>query len=309
MVKILGHHHISMLTKDAKLNKDFYVNQLGLRMYLKSVNQDDPSMYHLFYGDEVGTPGTSLTFFEIKPMGQTYKGTNSISRIGLLVPSEESLSYWKERFEKLDVDHDAVGIYNGMMALHFRDHEGLEMVLLPNDDRKTPQDWRNNRYTDVPNEHQIMGMGPIEFKIDDVSEMKDFLENDLNFEIVDSESELIYTIDQAGLYSDIVLKEEKGTKERPGKGSIHHLALSVADEDELNKVKSLLDAKEVVHSGIVDRDFFKSLYYRHSHILIEFATEGPGLPYNDVEMLGQQLDLPEFLEERREEIENNLEPI
>ena len=82
-------------------------------------------MYHLFYGDEVGTPGTSLTFFELKPMGQTYKGTNSISRIGLLVPSEESLSYWKERFEEMDVDHDAIGIYNGLMALHFRDHEGL----------------------------------------------------------------------------------------------------------------------------------------------------------------------------------------
>ncbi|MBO3077660.1 VOC family protein [Mammaliicoccus vitulinus] len=309
MVEILGHHHISMLTKDAKLNKDFYVDKLGLRMYLKTVNQDDPSMYHLFYGDEIGTPGTSLTFFELKPMGQTHKGTNTISRIGLLVPSEESLGYWKNRFETLGVDHDAIGIYNGMMSLHFRDHEGLEMVLLPNGNRKVPQDWRNNRYTDVPNEHQIMGMGPIEFKIDDVSEMKDFLENDLNFELVDSESELLYTIDFEGLYSDIVLREEEGEKERPGKGSIHHLALSVADEDELNKVKQLLDEKKVVHSGIVDRDFFKSLYYRHSHILIEFATEGPGLPYDDVEQLGQQLDLPGFLEPRRKEIEDNLEPI
>lgn len=119
MIEILGHHHISMLTKDAKLNKEFYVEKLGLRLYLKTVNQDDPSMYHLFYGDEVGSPGTSLTFFELKPMGQTYKGTNSISRIGLLVPSEESLNYWKDRFEKLDVDHDAIGIYNGMTALHF----------------------------------------------------------------------------------------------------------------------------------------------------------------------------------------------
>lgn len=309
MIEILGHHHISMLTKDAKLNKDFYVKKLGLRLYLKTVNQDDPSMYHLFYGDEVGSPGTSLTFFELKPMGQTYKGTNSISRIGLLVPNEESLNYWKDRFEKLDVDHDAIGIYNGMTALHFRDHEGLEMVLLPNGERKVPQSWRHNRYTDVPEEHQIMGMGPVEFKIDDVSEMKNFLENDLHFELVDSESELLYTIDFEGLYSDIILKEVEGERERPGKGSIHHLALSVADEKELNKVKELLDEKGVVHSGIVDRDFFKSLYYRHSHILIEFATEGPGMPYDDVSQLGQQLDLPGFLESRRAEIESNLEPI
>ena len=309
MVEILRHHHISMLTKDAKLNKDFYVNKLGLRLYLKTVNQDDTSMYHLFYGDEVGTPGTSLTFFELKPMGQTYKGTNSISRIGLLVPSEESLSYWKKRFEEMDVDHDAIGIYNGLMALHFRDHEGLEMVLLPNGYRRTPQDWRNNSYSDVPKEHQIMGMGPIEFKMDQVTDMKNFLENDLNFDVADSESELLYTRDQEGLYSDIVLVEEQGKREKPGKGSIHHLALSVADEEELKKVKELLDSKNVVHSGIIDRDFFKSLYYRHSHILIEFATEGPGVPYDDIDQLGEKLDLPNFLESKREEIESNLEPI
>ena len=116
----------------------------------------------------------------------------------------------------------------------------------------------------------------------------------MHFELVDSESELLYTIDFEGLYSDIILKEVEGERERPGKGSIHHLALSVADEEELNKVKELLDEKGVVHSGIVDRDFFKSLYYRHSHILIEFATEGPGMPYDDVSQLGQQLDLPGF---------------
>nr|WP_263314389.1 VOC family protein [Mammaliicoccus sp. Marseille-Q6498] len=309
MVEILGHHHISMLTKDAKLNKDFYTNILGLRMYLKTVNQDDPSMYHLFYGDEIGTPGTSLTFFEIKAMGHTHKGTNAISKIGLLVPSEESLNYWKDRFENSGVDYDPIGIYNDMMALQFRDHEGLEMVLIPNGERKVPQDWRYNRFSDVPKEHQIMGMGTIEFKIDQITEMKNFLENDLNFELVDSESELVYTVDSSGLYSDILVKEELGDKEKPGKGSIHHLALSVADEEALNEVKELLDEKEAVHSGIVDREFFKSLYYRQSNILIEFATVGPGVSYDDIEQLGSQLDLPSFLEPKRAEIEANLEEI
>ncbi|MFP6334578.1 VOC family protein, partial [Bacillus subtilis] len=110
-MNIIGHHHISMYTKGAQINKNFYTQTLGLRLVEKSVNQDNPTMYHLFYGDEVGTPGTSLTFFELKPMGQTYKGTNSISRIGLLVPSEESLRYCKERCDEMDVDHDAIGIY------------------------------------------------------------------------------------------------------------------------------------------------------------------------------------------------------
>lgn len=309
MIDIQGHHHISMLTKDAKLNKAFYVDKLGLRLYLKTVNQDDPTMYHLFYGDEIGTSGTSLTFFELKPMGQTHKGTDSISRIGLLVPSEESLSFWKERFMDLDVDHDAIGVYNGLMSLKFRDSEGLEMVLIPNGDKKTPEHWRKNRFSDIPEEHQILGMGPVEIKTSRISEIKDFLENDLNFSANSSESEMVYTVDSEGFYSDIVLTEAYGEREKPGKGSIHHLALAVADEDGLYKVKQLLDDKGVVHSGIIDRDFFKSLYYRHEHILFEFATEGNGLPYENVEDLGRNLDLPHFLESKREEIESHLEPL
>lgn len=105
MYKILGHHHISMITKDAKANNHFYRNVLGLRRVKMTVNQDEPSMYHLFYGDKTGSPGTELSFFEIPMVGRTYRGTNAITKIGLLVPSEESLIYWKERFLEYGVQN------------------------------------------------------------------------------------------------------------------------------------------------------------------------------------------------------------
>src|SRR5690625_6192883 len=100
MYKILGHHHISMVTKDALLNNEFYRDVLGLRRVKKTVNQDDPSMYHLFYGDQTGGAGTELSFFEIPMVGRTHRGTNAITQIGLLVPSFESLTYWENRLDR-----------------------------------------------------------------------------------------------------------------------------------------------------------------------------------------------------------------
>lgn len=120
MFTIPGHHHISMITKNASQNNHFYKQILGLRRVKVTVNQDDPSMYHLFYGDKTGSPGTELTFFEIPMSGHTYRGTNAITRIGLLVPSVESLHYWKERFEKYDVYHDEIGTYANRPALKLK---------------------------------------------------------------------------------------------------------------------------------------------------------------------------------------------
>lgn len=121
MYKIPGHHHISMLTKDAKINNHFYEKILGLRRVKKTVNQDDPSMYHLFYGDLMGSAGTELSFFEMPIAGRTVRGTNAITRIGLLVPSLESLTFWKKRFEEFDVLHDEIETYAGRAALPFED--------------------------------------------------------------------------------------------------------------------------------------------------------------------------------------------
>src|SRR5690625_7017294 len=112
MYTIPGHHHISMITKDANQNNYFYKNILGLRRVKISVNQDDPTMYHLFYGDLTGSPGTGLTFFEMPYIGQTYRGSNAYTKIGLIVPSEESLTFWKDRLSSFNVQHSNITTYN-----------------------------------------------------------------------------------------------------------------------------------------------------------------------------------------------------
>lgn len=141
MYTIPGHHHISMVTKNAKTNNNFYRDVLGLRRVKKTVNQDNPFMYHLFYGDLTGSAGTELSFFEMPNVGRTIRGTNAITQIGLLVPSIESLTFLKRRFESLQVAHGEITTYAGRDALHFEDPDGLRLVLLNNKDEEVPEYW------------------------------------------------------------------------------------------------------------------------------------------------------------------------
>src|SRR5690625_6232745 len=130
MAHIKGHHHLSMITKDIQVNNYFYETVLGLRRVKKTVNQDDPSMYHLFFGDRKGTPGTELTFFDMPMAGATYRGSNAITKISLVVPSEESLHYWRKRLEKFSVDYGEITTYANRPAFHFEDPDGLQLVFV-----------------------------------------------------------------------------------------------------------------------------------------------------------------------------------
>ncbi len=192
MYEIKGHHHISMVTKNANKNNHFYKNVLGLRRVKMTVNQDDPSMYHLFYGDKTGSPGTELTFFEIPLVGKTYRGTNAITRIGLLVPSEDSLHYWKERFETFDVKHSEITTYANRPALQFEDAEGLRLVLLVSNGEKV-EHWETWEKSEVPAEHQIQGMGSVEMTVRRLDKMASTLTEMFGYtEVSRSEEEAIF---------------------------------------------------------------------------------------------------------------------
>lgn len=311
MYPIEGHHHISMLTKDAQYNNRFYRTILGLRRVKVTVNQDDPSMYHLFYGDRTGSPGTELTFFEMPFAGRTYRGTNAITRIGLVVPTEESLSYWKSRFEEHNVKHGEVTTYANRQALHFEDAEGLRMVLLVSKGERLPhyEVWDKS---EVPIEHQILGMGAVEITVRRMNKIAGTLTNILGYtEVSRTEDEAIFRSAKGDVFGEIVVKSDDGPAEKPGRGSIHHLAIRVKDDEELSYYEEQVRLQGFHSSGIVDRFYFKSLYFRESNgILFEIATDGPGFTIDgDVETLGERLDLPPFLEERRTEIEENLAPI
>lgn len=312
MHTIPGHHHISMLTKNASLNNHFYQHVLGLRRVKKTVNQDDSSMYHLFYGDLTGGAGTELSFFEMPMLGRTVRGTNAITQIGLLVPSYDSLLFWKERFESLNVTHSEITVYAGRDALPFEDEEGLRMILINNNGEAVPEHWSAWQHSVIEEQHRILGMGPVEITVRRLDRLAHTLTDMLGYvEASRIDTEAVFQSVAGQSFGEIVVKQEEGPTERPGRGSIHHLAIRVSTEDELRYWDEVVRKRGFHSSGIVDRFYFQSLYFRESNgILFEIATDGPGFAADSsVEDLGKALDLPPFLEARRAEIEARLVPL
>ena len=312
MYNIPGHHHISMITKNVSENNHFYRDVLGLRRVKVTVNQDDPSMYHLFYGDRTGSPGTELSFFEIPQVGHTHRGTNAITKIGLLVPSEDSLEYWKARLEDHGVAHSDMTTYANHPALHFEDPEGLRMVLLVSNGARV-EHWETWEKSEVPAHHQIQGMGTVEMTVRRLDKLASTLTDMFGYtEISRSDDEAIFQSIEGEVFGEIVVKYLDGPREKPGRGSIHHLAIRVKNDTELQYWDAQVRARGFHTSGIVDRFYFKSLYFRESNgILFEIATDGPGFTADgdDIETLGEKLLLPPFLEHHRVEIEKSLKPI
>ncbi|MEK4229804.1 ring-cleaving dioxygenase [Solibacillus sp. FSL H8-0538] len=312
MNQITGHHHISMITKNAQQNNQFYKDILGLRRVKKTVNQDAPSMYHLFYGDLTGSPGTELSFFEIPMVGKTYRGTNAITRIGLFVPSLASLAFWKDRFKLLNVEHGEITKYAGRDALHFEDREGLQMVLLNQNGEQVPDYWAAWEHSTVPTEHRILGMGTVEMTVRSLESLANTLENLFGYELASRSENMALYQSMKGLgFGEILVIEKDGPNEKPGKGSIHHLAIRVKDGAELRAWEKRIHDFGFTMSKLTDRYYFESLYFREKNgILFELATDGPGFTVDAaVENLGKKLDLPPFLENKRAEIEAQLAPL
>ncbi|WP_153733337.1 ring-cleaving dioxygenase [Sporosarcina obsidiansis] len=312
MRKIAGHHHISMITKKGQQTNQFYEKVLGLRRVKKTVNQDDPSMYHLFYGDLAGSPGTELSFFEMPMAGRTKRGTDAITRIGLLVPSYDSLLYWKKRFELLGVEHGELIEYAGREALPFEDGEGLRLVLLNNNGDDVPDYWQTWEDSIVSPEHRILGMGAVEMTVQSRDSLAKTLTGLFGYELASrQEKTAVYQSVQGQAFGEIVIVEQDGPKEKPGRGSVHHVAIRVKDGEELRQWSRRIQDFGFEVMKITDRYYFESLYFREGNgILFELATDGPGFTVDSaIESLGKELDLPPFLEDRRTEIEANLEPI
>lgn len=311
MYTIPGHHHISMITKNAQQNNKFYRDFLGLRRVKVTVNQDDTSMYHLFYGDKTGSPGTELSFFEIPLVGRTHRGTNAITKIGLIVPSVDSLQYWAKRLDEFGVKHEGITMFAGRPALLFEDEEGLRLALIAAPNTKVGH-WETYEKSPVPVQHQIQGMGTVEITVKNKGKLVRTLTEIFGYELkTQNETTALLQSMNNEMFGEIYIVEQDGPSEKPGRGSIHHLAIRVKDDEELAYWDEQVKARGFISSGIVDRFYFKSLYFRESNgILFEIATDGPGfLRDGDVESLGEQLDLPDFLEHQREEITAKLKPI
>lgn len=317
---ITGQHHVSMITKDAKQNLWFYTEVMGLRLVKKTVNQDDPSMYHLFYGNRNGAPGTEVSFFEMPNAGQTRKGTNSISSFSLLVPSDEALTYWASRLDKFEVPHNGVVSIGERKSLTFYDRDELTIHLVSAEQDhviKLVEPWVT---PDIPEQYAIVGLGPVELTVRDASKTTVVLEDLLGYKQVRRAPSMadpnalvdIFEPDKGGLNTELHVKElNEKDRERPGKGSIHHVAIRVKDVEELTAWAAKITAAGFKNTGVIDRYYFHSFYFRDpNHILFELATDGPGFEIDEsYDALGVNLTLPSFLEDRREEIEAKLHPI
>ncbi|GAF11378.1 glyoxalase family protein [Bacillus sp. JCM 19045] len=312
-MELNGIHHVSSIIANAKVNLAFYRNILGLNLVKKTVNQDSPDLYHLFYGDQQGSPGTELTFFEIPTSVEKVAGTNRISTISLVVPSDEALRFWQERFTRFQVNHQDIEVIDGKRALPFQDPEGHELSLISaSNNERTGIETR-----EIPAEHAIIGLGPATLTVRYLEASALVLTDVLGFTKVNSyqKSGSEYTVFEtanAGLDGQVHLTQNKQLPlAKEGKGSVHHLAFRVTDAEELKKWVELLEKEGFQTSGFVDRYYFQSLYFREPNgILYELATDGPGFAIDEnSDKLGKKLSLPPFLEQQRKEIEARLKPL
>jgi glyoxalase family protein len=302
-MQLLGLHHITAIAADPKTNLDFYTRVLGLRFVKKSVNQDDPGTYHLYYGDNVGSPGTALTFFPWQGLRRGRPGTGQAYATAFSIPAA-SLAYWQKRLAELKVATEPVETRFGDQVLAFADPDGmrLELVATAEADPRTPAPS-----TDVPAEHGIRGFHSSTLALTDALPTATMLTKIMDYRLQAQEGHRArYTVAAGGpgTYVDL-FTDPKLPRGLNGAGTVHHIAFRVADDAQHRAAHELLESAGVGVSPVIDRAYFKSIYYREpAGVLFEIATDQPGFAIDEsVETLGQKLSLPPRLEPHRAEIE------
>lgn len=323
-LRLGGLHHVTAITGDAAGNVAFYTQVLGLRLVKKTVNQDDVSAYHLFYGDAVGHAGTELTFFDWPQASNNRPGVGTIAAIALRVPHRAALMWWKRRFEDLAVTHGVVAERAGRATLPFSDPEGQQLELVaPGDGEEemaggTPWDG-----SPVPQEYQIRGLHAVRLLVAHLAPTVRVLTGTLGFEqagtytVTDADGRperqvTIFKVGAGGPGTEVHLEERSDLpRGLAGIGGVHHVAFRTPNDEE-----HLAWRRRVLAGGLpvtpqIDRYYFRSIYFREpGGVLFEIATDGPGFATDeDVAHLGEQLALPPFLEPDRRRIEAGLRPL
>lgn len=313
---IAGLHHVTAITGSAPGNVDFYTRVLGLRLVKRTVNQDDVSAYHLFYGDARGSPGMDLTFFDWPRSGLNVPGGGSVARIALAVPDVGALDWWRERFERLGVAHGPITDRRGRAALAFADPEGQRLELVDASGVSGPhvEPWVGSPVPEAVGIRSFYGV-----TLDAVApaptmavltELLGFRRLDA-YRDADGRALTVLEAGSGGAGTELTIVSPWVRRGMPGIGGVHHVAWRTADDATQREWLRVLGEAGVPNSGIVDRYYFRSLYFREpGGVLFEIATDGPGFVTDEAaEHLGEALALPPFLEPRRAEIEVGLLPL
>jgi len=304
-----GLHHVTAIAGDAARNHDFYTRVLGLRFVKKTVNYDDPGTYHLYFGDEAGSPGTILTFFPWGHLPQGRGGVGLTQTTSFRVP-EAAIGYWAHRFVAHGVKHEAIAKRFGESVLAFSDPDGLGLALVGVPGAETEAAWAGS---DVPAEQAIRGFHGATLMLDDATATAGVLDV-LGYDEVAREGNTIRFKARGGSVGDVIdIREAKGfLAGRMGRGSVHHLAFRAKDDQEQADMRRRLVAEHRMHvTEQIDRNYFRSMYFKEpGGIIFEIATDEPGFAIDEpVATLGSKLALPPFLEGRRAEIEAHLVPL
>jgi glyoxalase family protein len=297
-MKLEGIHHITAITEDAQRNVDFYAGVLGLRLVKKTVNQDNPTVYHLFFADEGGDAGSDLTFFEYPGVPRGRAGAGMVHRVVWRVASADALSFWAERLAGAGVETEG-----DAESLRFSDPEGLdhELVAVTVADEPLVAD-----HPEIPAELALQGFHAVR-AYSAVPEASSGLLEALEFERVDGGAWEARGESRGGLH---VFDPPPGERGLQGAGSVHHVAWASLPEEHMSWREKAL-AAGARPTPEIDRFYFRSIYFREpSGVLFEIATLGPGFTVDEpLEHLGEKLSLPPDFEHLRAEVEPNLRPV
>ena len=296
-MKLDGIHHITAITADASGNVMFYAGTLGLRLVKKTVNQDDPTVYHLFYGDDEGHPGLDLTFFEYPRARRGTPGGGMVHRIDWRVGSQRALDFWMRRLADADVAVD-----RDEARLRFSDPEGLAHAFVVDTSGDAPL---TADHPDIPKEFALRGFDGVRAYSPDPQASAKLLEEVLGF-----------TRSEAGWQSRGDRRRSSYTFDRAshtgrmGAGAVHHVAWTSSDQDHPEWHRRLV-AAETNASPVIDRFYFRSIYFNEpSGVLFEIATDGPGFAADEpLDALGERLSLPPRFEPLRDRLEQELTPL
>ncbi|MFC5464078.1 ring-cleaving dioxygenase [Lederbergia graminis] len=313
MNQLKGVHHITAITSSAEKVYDFFTYVLGVRLVKKTVNQDDIQTYHLFFADDVGGPGTDMTFFDFPGIPKGVHGTDEIYKTSFRVPDDKALEYWVKRFDRLKVKHKGIQEQFGKKVLPFVDFDDQQYQLISDEINKGVASGIPWQKGPIPLEFAITGLGPVVIRVSNFDYFKAVLEQVYMFREVNQEgSNHLFETGEGGNGASVIVEYNTVLPSgRQGYGTIHHAAFRVEDRAELDSWVERYQSFRLPNSGFVERYYFGSLYARIAQgVLFELATDGPGFmgdePY---ETLGEKLSLPPYFEEKRDEIERLVRPI
>jgi glyoxalase family protein len=306
---ITGLHHITAIAGDAQENLDFYAGVLGMRLVKKTVNQDVPGTYHLFYADGVAHAGSDLTFFPWPDMAPGQSGVGLTVEVALAIPAG-TLQFWAARLGNHGIQSSEPAVRFGERLLTFTDPHGLSLALVETADAREFTPWAGSPVSEV---NQVRGLHGVRLLERSMGPTADFLSDTLGFEHVGEENGW-HRFALQGSRSGRVLDIREAPAERQGvwgTGSVHHIAWRVPDDATETEVQRRIYDAGRRPTPVIDRFWFKSVYFREpGGALFEIATDGPGFGVDEaMEQLGSQLVLPPWLEPRRAEIESSLPPL